>query len=97
MSKDKHKGVERRKFALANLPVTAYGRRILVPGHLPAPEAGKSATFRRQFRPTLDITKEIRQLGKAGKVKRRRSAPVASSFGRHIRRTLIVAADAPHR
>lgn len=83
MSSDKHKGVARRKFALANLPSSDWGKRKVVRGYLEAPTPKKGGA-RRQY---VDITADLERLEKKGLVKRRRSSPVGSFFGRHIRRT----------
>jgi hypothetical protein len=72
MSKDKHKGVARRKFALAQLPIKHDGSpQIKVRGYaLPvrAKDASLHPMYRTQ-RPLVDITYEIKQLKKAGKLK----------------------------
>jgi hypothetical protein len=90
MSNDKHKGVQRRKFALANLPREDSGRRKVVYGSRPMIVV-KATPYRSTCRPAVDITKEVRQLEKAGKVKRRRSGSIGSAFGNHIRRTHFIA------
>ena len=82
MSKDKHKGVARRKFALANVSVD-NGRRTIIRGYLGEP----TPTRRGAVREYVDITKEIEQLEKRGLIKRVRT----HSRGTHIRRTRLVA------
>lgn len=86
MSKDKHKGVARRKFALANLPISDCGKRKVIRGYLGEPTPRKNGA-RREY---VDITADLKMLEKEGLVKRRRSQPVGG-FNRHIRRTRLVA------
>lgn len=84
MSKDKHRGVERRKFVLANLPKQQWGGRHFMRDFVPEPTLDKNKHFHR----TIEVTKEIKQLEKRGKIKRT-SVCAHSLFGRHIRRTVL--------
>ncbi len=70
MSKDKHKGVERRKFVLANLPLRDHGSRRTIRGHLPDPSPHRGAV---KQRPSLDVTQEVKRLEKTGALRRKRT------------------------
>ena len=92
MSRDKHKGVARRKFALAQLPLGDHGKRKIVYGFKAEPRAGKGATFRQQIRPRVDITADVRRLEKSGRVRRLRRS--RGHFTPHIKTTILVLRDA---
>lgn len=70
MSKDKHKGVARRKFALANISKVTESKRMTV--H----EAPEPSVKRRRHYPqerilvSVDITKAVKELEKKGKISR---------------------------
>jgi len=83
MSKDKHKGVKRRLFALANLPRWDQGKKKCISGFYNEPSGNGEI-----HRPWIDISKDIRELEKLGMVSRKRVGD--GWHGSHIRKTKLI-------
>ncbi len=83
MSKDKHKGVERRKFVMANLPIMENGKKIKTNGYRPDP----NTDYRYSYGPEIDITKDVKALKKKKMLKFKRTGL------RKAARTLLIPKD----
>ena len=88
MSADKHRGVWRRKFVMANLPLVDWGHRrgFYKWGFMPAPSPVRGGVRR----PLLNLTRDVKRLEREGKIVRRRTGP--RGFSRHVRNTELHAA-----
>ena len=75
MSKDKHRNRDKKLFVLANLPITDRGTHQpkIIQGFL------ENASVKGKHRKGVDVTKEIKQLEKEGKIERKRFRKIGRS------------------